>query len=174
MFKLRHGTKGERALAHDICAFLMAQARSPAFYIWLRVPDTFDGRFDIAVLHAWLVLGRLRLAGASHLAQALVDELFTGFDDALREMGASDMSMGRKLKKMADAFYGRLSAYSEAHDADTLSAAICRNVYRGDEARAAEASALATYVLACRSHLAGWVPEAGCPTFAPLPEPVSA
>jgi cytochrome b pre-mRNA-processing protein 3 len=174
VLKLRRGKREERELARDICAALMVQARDPAFYVQLQVPDTLDGRFDLAVLHAFLVLERLRSAGQSRVAQALVDELFAGFDDALRQLGASDMSMGRKLKKMADAFYGRLSAYSAAHEPDALAAAICRNVYRGDEARTFEATRLATYALVCRSHLGDWVPEDGPPSFDRLPEIVSA
>lgn len=151
----------------------MAQARKPAFYLAFRVPDTFDGRFDLATLHAFLVLERLRSSGCSGVAQAVVDDLFTGFDDALRELGASDMSMGRKLKSMADAFYGRLSAYREADDVSALSGAILRNVYRGDAARTPEAERLATYALACRSHLAAWTADNGPPDFAPLPEVAS-
>ena len=45
------------------------------------------------------------------VAQALSDAIFVGFDEALRELGAGDMGMGRRMKEMADAFYGRLQAY---------------------------------------------------------------
>jgi cytochrome b pre-mRNA-processing protein 3 len=166
--------KEDRAAAQMICAALLAQARKPAFFVELRVPDTFDGRFDLAVLHAWLMLERLRSAGYGMVAQALVDDIFVNFDEALRDLGASDMSMGRKLKKIANAFYGRLSAYGSAADIDALAAAIGRNVYRGEAARAGDAARLATYALVCRSQLAQWTPEDGSPVFGPLPQIVNA
>ena len=62
----------------------------------------------MVVLHAWLVLARLQAAEEKEAAQALTDALFIGFDEALREQGVSDMGMGRRMKAMANAFYGRL------------------------------------------------------------------
>ena len=74
-------------------------------------PTRMDGRFDLVALHAWLVLERLKAAGMDAAAQALTDTLFIGFDEALREQGTGDMGMGRRMKAMANAFYGRLAAY---------------------------------------------------------------
>jgi len=60
---------------------LVSRAREPVFFAGFGVTDSLDGRFDILVLHAWLVLKELK---DSAVAQALTDMIFTGFDEALR------------------------------------------------------------------------------------------
>src|SRR5271156_1748460 len=121
-----------RKASDTLLAGTIARARLPVFYEKLGVPDTIDGRFDLLVFHAWLVLDRLTQQGADALSQSLVDGLFVQFDEALREQGAGDMGMGRRMTKMADAFFGRLKAYREAADEKTLADAIVRNLYRSD------------------------------------------
>jgi len=99
------------------------------------------------------------------LSQALIDTIFTGFDEALRELGAGDIGMARRMKQMADAFYGRLEAYGAAAGASAMQAALTRNLYRG--VAAPGMAAMADYVLSARSRLATW--ENGVPDFGPLP-----
>lgn len=88
------------------------QAREPGFYTRYGVPDTLDGRFDLLVLHTALVLLRLQKdrAESERFSQALFDTLFVDLDQSLREIGVSDMSVGKKVKQMGKAFYGRLDA----------------------------------------------------------------
>jgi cytochrome b pre-mRNA-processing protein 3 len=143
----------QRRLADGLLAGLIARSRSPVFYEKLGVADTIDGRFDLLILHAWLVLDRLAAQGAQGTSQALVDGLFVQFDEALRQQGAGDMGMGRRMTKMADAFFGRLKAYGEAADCTALADAILRNVYRGDARKIDQADALAIYVAAARARL---------------------
>jgi cytochrome b pre-mRNA-processing protein 3 len=112
---------------------IVAQARQPALYAGLGVPDTLDGRFDMLVLHLVLVLRRLRGAGerAGARAQALVDLFTADMDRSLREMGVGDLTVPKRVKTMAEAFYGRLEAYVaalDAGDAAALEAALARNV----------------------------------------------
>ncbi|MCW6510728.1 ubiquinol-cytochrome C chaperone family protein [Lichenifustis flavocetrariae] len=115
---------------------LVHQIRTPFFYTDLHVPDTFEGRFDLLVLHAALVLRRLRDLGpdGQSLAQALVDLMFTRFDVALRELGVSDIGVPKRMKRLAEAFKGRTAAYEDAlqkQDEPALRDAICRNVLGG-------------------------------------------
>jgi len=156
---------GRRRLSDALLARLATQARLPIFYEALGVADSIDGRFDMLALHAWLVLDRLAGQGEQALAQVLVDDLFAHFDEALREQGAGDMGMNRRMTKMADAFYGRLKAYRAAGDLETLTAALLRNVYRGDLARLEDARALAIYALAARDRLAVADLTEGVPDF---------
>jgi cytochrome b pre-mRNA-processing protein 3 len=111
-----------------------------------------DGRFDLVTLHGWLVLECL--GSEPDLAQALIDETFAGFEEALRQLGTGDMGMNRRLKTMANAFYGRLQAYRGSSSFEDLTEAIWRNLYRGNEDRRADAVAMATYAHSARSHLA--------------------
>lgn len=145
------------------------RARDPFFFRVLNVPDTVDGRFDMVALHGWLVLERLKQAGMDEAAQAFTDYLFVGFDEALREQGTGDMGMGRRMKAFANAFFGRLHAYSGAQDEVTLADALARNVWRGKEA-GNHGRVLARYVASARAHLAAGDIAAGRLDFGPLPE----
>ena len=115
-------------------ASIVAQARRPEFYRDHSVPDTLDGRFDMIALHVFLVLRRLKVEGpaARPLAAGLVDRLFADLDRSLREMGAGDLGVGRRVKTMAKAFYGRVAAYEAAlvsPEDGALNGALARNLY---------------------------------------------
>ena len=100
------------AVARRLYEAVVAQARQPVFFAEWEVPDTVDGRFEMVALHAHLLLRRLRDGGpAADLAQALFDVMFADMDASLREMGAGDLGVGRRVKQMATAFYGRMAAY---------------------------------------------------------------
>jgi cytochrome b pre-mRNA-processing protein 3 len=127
---------------------IVGQARREEFYRRQGVPDTVDGRFDLIALHAFLVMEPL--AGRDPaLAQALFDHMFADFDINLREMGVSDVMLGRRIKKLAQAFLGRSEAYRQAlarpDDADLI-AALDRNLYAKVKAEPAALAAMALYV----------------------------
>jgi cytochrome b pre-mRNA-processing protein 3 len=119
---------------------IVNQALRPEFYGAGCAKDTFSGRFELTSLHAALVFRRLRATGSSGkaLAQECFDALFEGFDEALRDIGTGDLSVGKKIRKMGEAFYGRARAYdlSLAPDAaqEALSSALFRNLGLSDEA----------------------------------------
>jgi cytochrome b pre-mRNA-processing protein 3 len=133
-----------------IYGMIVAQARLPAFYARHHVPDTVNGRFDMVLLHVWLVLRRLRAAGpaGSAPAQALFDHFCSDMDDNLRELGVSDLSVPKRMLAFAEAFYGRAAAYDAAlaGGGTELAEAIGRNVLL--DADAARAAPLAAYVRA--------------------------
>ena len=87
--------------------------------------------------------------------QALVDELFRDMDRSLREMGVSDVAVGKKVRKMAEVFYGRVAAYDRAltQDDEALRQAIARNVFP-DGAPLKGLDGLTAYMIAARRHLA--------------------
>ena len=107
------------------------QARQPVFYAEYGVPDTVDGRFEMIALHMFLVLQRLRALGEDELAQQLFDTMFADMDQSLREMGAGDLGVGRRVRAMAEGLYGRISAYEDglAGDDQRLMAALRRNLF---------------------------------------------
>ncbi|MBU6444645.1 MAG: ubiquinol-cytochrome C chaperone [Alphaproteobacteria bacterium] len=158
-----------RKAAESLAAGITARARAPVFFRDLGVADSFDGRFDMVALHGWLAMDRLQAQGARAVVQALVNTLFEGFEDALREQGAGDIGMGRRMKKIADAFYGRLKAYGEAAETGALAEALLRNVYRGEAQDARMAGWLADYALAARVRLAAANVAGGDLEFGPLP-----
>jgi len=168
MLNLLRKSAKHKQLAQRLQEQLVARARQPVFFAGLGVPDSMDGRFDLVALHAWLVLERLKAAGLDPEAQALTDGLFLGFDEALREQGSGDMGMGRRMKAMANAFFGRLKVYSEAVDQPALAEALARNVWRGAASHEA-AQRLARYVQSARAALAACDVSAGNLDFGALP-----
>ena len=139
-------------------ARVVEQSRTPALYAELDAPDTVEGRFELYSLHVVLLLDRLRGAGdqAAEVSQALFDTYLSALDNALRELGVGDLSVGRKMRKLGEAFYGRCKSYEGAlavlPDEAPLQALIARTVYA--EADASAAPRLVAYVLAQRAALA--------------------
>ena len=109
------------------------QARQPGFFGEIGVPDTIDGRFELICLHAFLFLHRLKgeSPAAAQLGQRFVNAMFADFDRSLREMGTGDLSVGRQVKRMAQALYGRIEAYESglAGGDAVLKAALARNPF---------------------------------------------
>jgi cytochrome b pre-mRNA-processing protein 3 len=144
--------------AHALYSQIVAQARQPVFYQTIGVADTADGRFDMLVVHVVLVMRRLRGEGADgrSLAQSLFDVFFTDMDRNLREMGVSDMGVPKRVRGMAEAFYGRAGVYDAALDAagaEGLNAALERNLFAGAATEEA-LDRMSAYMLACESRLA--------------------
>jgi cytochrome b pre-mRNA-processing protein 3 len=129
---------------------VVEQARQPIFFTDFGVPDTLDGRFELICLHAFLYLHRLKAERpqSSRLCQSFFDRMFADFDRSLREMGIGDLSVGKHIKRMARAFYGRIRAYEEglAGGDAALGSAIARNVFGTVVEPAAAAAAMAVYV----------------------------
>ena len=150
MLKPLFGDGRIRQVAEALYGRAVEQARDPEFYRSCGVPDTVDGRFDMIAIHVFLLLRRLKRAGDTPgpLAQALFDTMFDDMDRLLREMGAGDLGVGRRVKNMAQAFSGRIAAYESGLDgADgILEAAVLRNVFRGGGAPHEAAAALARYI----------------------------
>ncbi len=136
--------------AHRLYGRALAQARHEAFYRDCGVPDTLDGRFETIALHAILVLRRLHREGeeGGALGQALFDVMMDDMDRSLREMGVGDLGVGRRVKAMARAFYGRARAYEAALAAGdgALGDALRRNLFGTVAVSAADVAALAAYV----------------------------
>lgn len=142
-------------LAHDLYVTIVEQSRRPEFYASFGVPDTVDGRFDLIIVHAFLVMRRLgHVEGtaaeeAKALSQAVFDLMFADMDHNLREMGVGDMKIGKRVHQMAEAFYGRVSAYEMAlaEGGDAMAEALSRNILRKPFPEVLErARALADYV----------------------------
>ncbi len=145
-----------QAIAATLYGAIVAQARNPALYTDFGVADTVTGRFEMVVLHLILALDRIAAEGPSEkgLGQALFDLYCADMDRSLRELGFGDLGVPRRMKKMAQAFYGRAAAYRQAvaaADRGALAAAIARNIFPDG---GNQAPALAEYVLRSAEGLA--------------------
>ncbi len=127
---------------------IVARARDARLFAAWAVPDTVDGRFEVLGLHAFLVLNRLkRDAAAKDFAQTLFDIMFADLDRGVREMGATDIGVGKQVKAMARGFYGRIAAYEKGlGDQAELEAALRRNLFGTVQPTPDDVAAAARYV----------------------------
>ena len=115
------------------------------------MPDTFDGRFEMLVMHLFLLHNRLKDEADEHrkVSQLVFDAFIDDMDAALREAGVGDQTVPKRINKMTRVFYGRTGVYEEALAADDVAAAlepiIQRNLYPDGGSNGAEVN-LARYM----------------------------
>lgn len=152
-----------RTVGEALYASTVAQARSPALYAAYGAPDSPDGRFEVYTLHVLLVLARLRAIGrdAAAINQALFDAYLGGLDNGLRELAVGDLSVGKTMRRLGEAFYGRARALDAAFDAlpdrAPLNGLLTRTVFGGAESASVEQ--LGDYLLRAREALTGASPQ---------------
>ncbi len=146
-----------RVAAHDTYRLIVARARNGLFFTALGVPDTLDGRYELIALHAFLVLNRLKAdhGQTADFAQSVFDTMFADLDRGLREMGAGDLGVGRRVKAMATGFYGRILAYEQGLAAGAaLGDALRRNLYGTVTPSEGQLAAMTRYLHRQRAALA--------------------
>ena len=122
----------------DLYNQLVIQARSPHFYLPpFGVEDTVEGRFELILIHLFIVDHWLSAEDQNILLRRTLREtLVTDMDRSLREMGIGDMSVGKQMKQVGSALLGRLQSYKTAcelghEDAETkskLAEVLTRNI----------------------------------------------
>jgi cytochrome b pre-mRNA-processing protein 3 len=148
LFRSAGGDEGAR-IAY---AAIVAQSRRPEFYHRLGVPDTLDGRFDMIVLHTFLLLNRLKGQGraADDFGRRVTEALVSDMDANLRELGVGDLAVPKRIKEMVNGLYGRVGAYGQglaSTDSRPLEIAVENNVYgTAESVLPAQVSAMAGYV----------------------------
>jgi cytochrome b pre-mRNA-processing protein 3 len=159
MFQRLRFSEDPRQNIHRLYGVIVAQAREPSFYTDYGVPDTVEGRFDLIVLHIYLVSRRLARGddSAKEVSQEVFDLFFQDMDESMRELGVGDLSVPKKVRAMGEAFYGRAKAYDAAfasNSSEKLAAALHRNVFNGSKDSEGVAARLARYVQAAERQLA--------------------
>lgn len=92
---------------------LVQHARNPQFYQPpFHVEDTVEGRFELILIHLFIIDYWLSKSDQTILLRRALQELLvTDMDRSLREMGIGDMSVGKQMKKVGAALLGRLQSY---------------------------------------------------------------
>ena len=157
IFRLFRRTPRDDTIAR-LYGTIVAQARVPAFYQLYGVPDTVNGRLEMIMLHAVLLLRRLEGGAGSDraLGQKLFDRFCRDMDESMREMGVGDLAVPRKMRRIGEAFYGRQVVYwaaLETRDEAPLAAALQRNVF-ADASEPGASARLAAYVREAARRLA--------------------
>ncbi|MGA2952638.1 MAG: ubiquinol-cytochrome C chaperone family protein [Caulobacteraceae bacterium] len=149
--RLRHSA------GRTLCDSAVRQARAEALYAVMGAPDTIEGRFEVLTLHVILLIEALRTGGETAAAtrQALFDAYLSDLDGALREMGVGDLSVGKRMRELGKAFYGRAAAYRKAleslPDRTDLERLIGRTILADSPGPSPDA--LADYVVRCHQAL---------------------
>jgi len=171
--------------ATELYGSIVAQARAPAPYRALKVPDTPEARLEMLMLHLALVLLRLSTDGVGHsggrrarerLARALLEAFVCDMDVSMRELGVGDLSVPRHVNKAVAALYERTRDYGAAlaRSDDGLEALIAARVFAGGMPGAAQPLAVwargasealeqqpICELLAGRVNFPGWPPTQG-------------
>ena len=145
-----------RRTIETIYGTIVTQTREPLFYRDLGVADTVEGRFDVLLLHLWMVLRRLKaMENGAALYQGLFDYFCEDMDANLREMGVGDLTVPKRMQAFGEAFYGRSAAYdvAVADGREQLAGALCKNVLNGEQIE--NARRMAFYAEAAIAALAG-------------------
>ena len=128
-----------KILIEKIYTNIVKTSRNKIFFLDLKVDDTVEGRFDIIILHSFIIFYFfINLDDKkSKLPQLLFDHMFADFDSSLREMGFGDIAVNKRMKQFIKAFYGRISNYSKGldqckklNDDDVLKQTIIKNIYK--------------------------------------------
>jgi cytochrome b pre-mRNA-processing protein 3 len=153
MFRWFAGRAARKEAAEKIYDAIVAQSRNPAFYLRCGVPDTLSGRFDMLVIHMFVVLQILKLGGREGqlLAQEIVEAFIREMDTMVRDLGVSDRNVPKEVRKIAQLFYGQLLAYSTAlqrNEAKGLANEVWKSFQSGEGASSASiaAEAISTYM----------------------------
>lgn len=146
MFGLFGKREDRLAPVNQVFARVAEASRQPWLYLDGGIPDSFEGRFESLTLHAFLLLRRLRRlpepAGA--FAQDFTDATFSYLELGFRNGGISDIAVPKRMKKVAQSFYGRVQAYEDAlavGDHAAFVEALRRNASPGEGAEALAAYA---------------------------------
>ena len=141
MFSLKSKNK-YKDITPEIYQNIIERSRSKFFYLNLDIDDSFESRFDIIILHSFIIFYFLKNFSGEEkeLSQLLFDFMFNDFDNNLREMGFGDIAVNKKMKVFITAFYGRITNYSQGvdqiqnnKDDQILNKAILNNIYKGKE-----------------------------------------
>jgi cytochrome b pre-mRNA-processing protein 3 len=141
--------------AEELYGSVVAAARQPAFYGVAGVPDTPAGRFELVLLHLFLGLNSLRGADLDDIRQRTIEVFVDDMDDCMRELGIGDLTVPKKVKRAAAAFYERATIYRRdlAKAGPELSTSLGSYILTGASERRVDTDALARYVRAASSAL---------------------
>jgi cytochrome b pre-mRNA-processing protein 3 len=158
IFRLaRKSRSAPKSAGRELFAAAVRQARQPALYATMGAPDTVEGRFELLTLHVILLVEALRDRGEESRAssQAMFDAYLSDLDGALREMGVGDLTVGKRMRALGNAFYGRAAAYREALAALPDRRALESLIERTIAPIGGDPAPLAAYATLCWETLAG-------------------
>ena len=120
------------------------------FYKKIMVPDTLDGRFDLIILHIFVILKVYKNSSEQNknFTQKLFDIFMLEVESSYREMGISDQSFSKKMKVVIESFYGRTKMYDlNFNNKDEFINCLIRNIWSEDFSKEIFAGELYNFVI---------------------------
>lgn len=152
MFRWFADQAARKDAAEKIYDAIVAQSRNPAFYLRFGVPDTLSGRFDMLVIHIFMVLQNLRLGGkeGEFLGREIVEAFIREMDSMVRDLGVEESQVPREVRRIASLFYGQILIYAaaaEKGDPAALAEAVWKSFRSGNPYAQVAAREVADYML---------------------------
>ena len=152
--------KNKNFISFKIYQNIVDISRNKFFYLELSIEDTFEARFDLIILHAFMIfyyfkeVNYNKKSSPDKIAQDLFDYMFEDFENNLREMGFGDIAVNKKMKTFITAFYGRIAQYNKSYDnyfekkdKSLLSETILNNIYKGKKQRSEDIDYFTNYMI---------------------------
>ena len=127
---------GETKRGGRLFASAVAEARSPHWYVEGQVPDTVNGRFAVLATVIALAIVRLEQAGreGEEASVALTERMVESLDAEVREMGVSDPSIGKQVRKLVGAVASRVERWRRLTASEaSWTEDVKRSLYLDDE-----------------------------------------
>lgn len=135
MFERLRTKRRNREIIDRVYDAIVERARRPALYIEGGLPDTVLGRYEALGIEVLLLLDRCRAEPElAAFAQDIVDRFMRDLDHSLREIGIGYQGIPRRMRKLANRFYSRVSHYQAPladGDRSALAAALRARAYDG-------------------------------------------
>ena len=129
---------------------IVEQARLPIFYRELSVEDSIDKRFEMIVIHMFIVLNVLKNSNNNDIiqvSQMLFDTMFEDMEASLREQGIGDMGIPRRVKKMINKFYDRIFTYERAIQNKSVNTTVNEILYGNSKKTQKKADIIGNYII---------------------------
>lgn len=141
----------EKQRADALYNHVVAASRNPMLYGASGAPDTANGRFELIILHIFMLFRRMQDDDdqVKSIKQKTFDCFLENMDVNLREIGVGPDGVPKRIQKMLENFYGRASAYQSAiddNDVDKMAEVIARNFYADGKTNQPGAQHIAQYV----------------------------
>ena len=139
-------------MIYESCA---ERAEAPALLETCKLSDDFSSRFNLLVLHIWMLLVRMRsVPSGEKVSQLVYDMWLEDMEDKLGEQNFNFLEISKFSKDFQRTLYGSAFAYDQSLQGSdaTLASALCRNVFSADDCEA-DAVTVARTVGYVRQHL---------------------
>jgi cytochrome b pre-mRNA-processing protein 3 len=117
---LFRGLTAEPRAAAALFEQLTREARQSGWYIGGQVPDTIDGRFAVLATATALALVRFEQEGEAgkHASVALTERFIEVMESEHRELGISDPTLGKTVRKLVGMLGRRTELWRSAVNGD--------------------------------------------------------